>query len=44
MTTSTLRHSDVIVAGRQRAALLVNVDRGTITRKVANSSSYDQLV
>ncbi|KAI8048805.1 ubiquitin carboxyl-terminal hydrolase-domain-containing protein [Syncephalis plumigaleata] len=33
MTTSTLRHSDVIVAGRQRTALLVNVDRGTITRK-----------
>ncbi|KAI9595833.1 ubiquitin carboxyl-terminal hydrolase-domain-containing protein [Syncephalis fuscata] len=33
MTTSTLRHSDVIVAGRQRPALLVNIDRGTITRK-----------
>ncbi|RKP08198.1 ubiquitin carboxyl-terminal hydrolase-domain-containing protein [Thamnocephalis sphaerospora] len=33
MAPSALRHSDVIVAGRQRCALMVNVDRGTIIRK-----------
>jgi hypothetical protein len=32
---STLRHTDVVVGGRQRCILLVNVDRGSIVRKVS---------